>query len=84
MVETSASRRRSRSTCAALVPRVGQQGFQVALDGGHRGFQFVVDVVRQLFLDADLLLFLVQGQFVFAVPVGGRALQVGVEADDVL
>ena len=44
----------------------------------------MVDVVRQLFLDADLLLFLVQGQFVFAVPVGGRALQVGVEADDVL
>ena len=44
----------------------------------------MVDVVRELFLDADLLLFLVQGQGVFAIAVGRRLLQSGVEPDDVV
>lgn len=43
----------------------------------------MVDVVRELFLDADLLLLLVQRQRVFPVAVGGRALEVGVELHDV-
>ena len=64
--------------------RVGQQGFQIPLDRRHGGFQFVVDVVRQLFLDADLLLLLVQREGVLAVAVGGGLLQPCVEADDVL
>ena len=95
MVEMSASRLRRRPVCAALFfqkvralsgveVRVGQQGFQIPLDRRHGGFQFVVDVVRQLFFDADLLLLLVQREGVLAVAVGGGLLQPCVEADDVL
>ena len=71
-------------TLAALHPGVGQQRFQIALNRRHGGFQLVVDVVRELFLDADLLLLLVQRQRMLAVAVGGRALQAGVETDDVV
>ena len=63
--------------------RVGQQCFQIALNRRHGGLQLVVDVVGELFLDAYLLLLLVQREGVLAVAVGGGFLQAGVEADDV-
>lgn len=63
---------------------VGQQRLQVALDGRHGGLQLVVDVVGKLLLDADFLLLLVQHELVLAVAFGGRLLQLGVEADDVV
>ena len=72
-----------RAACG-VEPGVGEQRLQVAADRRHGGLQLVVDVVGQLFLDADLLLLLVQGQGVFAVAVGGRLLQRGVEAHDVV
>ena len=42
----------------------------------------MVDVVRELFLDADFLLLFVQSQRMFAVAVGRGALQTGVQPDD--
>lgn len=41
-------------------PRIVQQSFQIPLNRCHGRFQFVVDVVRELFLDADFLLLFVQ------------------------
>ena len=42
----------------------------------------MVDVVRELFLDADFLLLFVQRQRMFAVAVSRGALQTGVQPDD--
>ena len=47
--------------------RIGDESFEVAVDGTYGGFQLVVDVVGQLPLDADFFLFLVQCGGMFAV-----------------
>ena len=47
--------------------RIGDEGFEVAVDGTYGGFQLMVDIVGQLPLDADFFLLLVQCGGMFAV-----------------
>ncbi len=59
---------------------MGQEGLYADVDGSHRGFQLVVDIVGQLFLYPILFLLLVHGGCMFAVAVGHGLLQAGIEA----